>query len=143
MPSAPAADVPQWRDLRGPTRIPTPLPGPRLRSRWAGHSFLRPAGASRLPSAPKDTRAPAPGPAPPAGGVVLLPEDPNLPTATSAYLNTLTPSTSATYVVGGPAATALDRSLPGWPNVTRLVGVDRFDTAARVATSALFSNGAS
>jgi hypothetical protein len=79
----------------------------------------------------------------PAGGVVLLTEDPNLPTATSAYLNTLTPSASATYVVGGPAATALDRSLPGWPNVTRLVGVDRFDTAARVATSALFSNGAS
>lgn len=77
----------------------------------------------------------------PGGGVVLLTDGTAMPSATRAYLNTLVPSTVYMYAVGGPAATALDRSYPTWPGMTRLVGTDRFDTAARVATSALFGGG--
>lgn len=77
----------------------------------------------------------------PAGGVVLLTDGTVMPAATRAYLNQSAPA-AAWYAVGGPAATALDHAYPGRPRVTRLAGIDRYDTAAKVATSALFGNGA-
>ncbi|NUP50174.1 MAG: hypothetical protein HOW97_23115, partial [Catenulispora sp.] len=78
-----------------------------------------------------------------AGGVVLLTDGGVMPAATRAYLDGLSrvPGGTSVYAVGGPAARALDSAFPQWPGATKLVGVDRFDTAARVATSALFGRG--
>ncbi|GAA1985934.1 cell wall-binding repeat-containing protein [Catenulispora subtropica] len=77
----------------------------------------------------------------PGGGVVLLTDGGSMPAATRAYLDSLTPGGQNTYVVGGPAATAMDSVLPKWPGLTKLVGTDRYATAALVATSALFGQG--
>lgn len=63
------------------------------------------------------------------GAAVLLTQGSTLPASVSAYLATR--QGAAMYPIGGPAAIAL----PGAPSVT---GVDRFDTAAKVA-SAFFS----
>ncbi|NUP53034.1 MAG: hypothetical protein HOW97_37800 [Catenulispora sp.] len=81
------------------------------------------------------------GAAIPGGGVVLLTDGTTMPAPTRAYLDTLVPSTVNMYGVGGPAETALNRAYPAWPGRTPLVGTDRFDTAVRVATSALFGGG--
>ena len=84
------------------------------------------------------------------GGVVLLTDGRAMPAVTRSYLNTLRPHAQGRtqapatalvtpiYAIGGPAAYALDSTFPGRPSVSHLVGVDRFDTAAKVATSALF-----
>lgn len=75
----------------------------------------------------------------PAGSVVLLTDGATLPAATLAYING---HGGPLYAVGGPAAAALrstGRPAGSW---TALVGSDRYDTAAKVATSALYGNGA-
>lgn len=79
----------------------------------------------------------------PAGGVVLLTDGATMPSATRAYLDALRSHAQSTsvYAVGGPAASALDAAFPNWPDAVRLVGADRFETAAKVAASALFGNG--
>jgi len=72
------------------------------------------------------------------GGVVLLTDGNKMPLATLAYLNT---HGGMLYAVGGPAAAALRSAVP-WRTWTTLVGSDRYDTAAKVAASALYGNGA-
>ena len=79
----------------------------------------------------------------PGGGVVLLTNGPSMPAATLAYLKSVQPDTATLYAVGGPAATAMRSVTPRWSARVSLVGADRFDTAARLATSALFGNGTS
>jgi len=77
----------------------------------------------------------------PAGGIVLLTDGAIMPPATLAYLNSLRPSQPSLYAIGGPADAAV-RSIPWWPSHAGLVGSDRYDTAAKVAASALYGNGA-
>ncbi|WP_166608956.1 cell wall-binding repeat-containing protein [Kineococcus siccus] len=62
------------------------------------------------------------------GGVVLLTADGTLPPATSAYLQAKDPTGGRTTTVGGPAARAYPAAR------TSVVGRDRYDTAARIAT---------
>lgn len=78
----------------------------------------------------------------PGGGIVLLTDGATMPAATLAYLTSLKPGTVPLYAIGGPAAAAVHSAVPWWPTQIPLVGFDRFDTAAKVATSALFGNGA-
>ena len=85
-----------------------------------------------------------PGTGTPNGGVVLLTHGATMPLATLAYLNSIQPTLGQPplYAVGGPAAAALRSAVPWWSNRTALVGSDRYDTAAKVAASALYGNGA-
>lgn len=78
------------------------------------------------------------------GGVVLLTDGSTMPLATLNYLNNAQqdPAHPSIYAIGGPAAAALRSAVPWWTNRTALVGTDRYDTAAKVATSALYGNGA-
>lgn len=55
-------------------------------------------------------------------------------------LHTIQANAATVYAVGGPAATAMRASVPWWPNQIPLVGSDRYDTADRVAASALFGH---
>jgi YVTN family beta-propeller protein len=63
------------------------------------------------------------------GGIVLLTDGTTMPAATSAYLSA---HRGNVYAVGGPAAAA-DR------NATKVVGADRYETAAEVAKT-FFAN---
>lgn len=75
----------------------------------------------------------ADGPAAAASAPVLLTAPTYLPTSVRAALTTL--RVTRTFVLGGTSAvgTAVQQQLPA---PTRLAGVDRYDTAARVATAA-------
>ncbi|NUP47823.1 MAG: hypothetical protein HOW97_11010 [Catenulispora sp.] len=79
------------------------------------------------------------------GGVVVLTDGAIMPAVTRAYLERLNPHTSpaSVYAVGGPAAAAVDAALPHLPRLTRLVGADRYATAAEVAASDLYGGSAS
>lgn len=77
----------------------------------------------------------------PGGGVVLLTDGATMPPATLAYLNGLHPDSVSLFAVGGPAAAAMSSALARWPTRTAIVGSDRYDTAAKVAASALYGNG--
>lgn len=85
-----------------------------------------------------------PGTGTPNGGVVLLTDGTAMPLATLAYLNSVGPTLGQPplYAVGGPASAAMRSAVPWWTNRINLVGVDRYDTAAAVAASALYGNGA-
>jgi hypothetical protein len=82
----------------------------------------------------------------PGGGVVVLTDGTTMPAVTRAYLMSLDfgPAPVALYAVGGPAVAALDSAFPYWPGggAIRLAGADRYATAVKVATSALFGSGA-
>jgi putative cell wall-binding protein len=118
--------------------------------RQAGYVVIRHAGADRYATAVQIAHAlgdpgglvlvtgrnfpdglAASAPAAMAGAAVLLTDGPNLPPATATYL-AQHPS-AAKLAIGGPAARAV-------PSATPIVGVDRYETSALVATTLFPAN---
>ncbi|NUR59501.1 MAG: hypothetical protein HOV87_12660 [Catenulispora sp.] len=76
------------------------------------------------------------------GGVVVLTDGATMPKDTADYLKQIDPHRQHVYAVGGQAVKAVQKAFPTWTGVTPLAGANRFETAAKVAASPLFGNGA-
>ena len=76
------------------------------------------------------------------GGVVVLTDGTSMPKETADYLKQIDPHVQHVYAVGGQAVKAVAAAFPSWTGVTPLAGANRYETAAKVANSALFGSGA-